>query len=438
MLEKSYGLTFFLKSPKNKKDVQRYVHVRVTVDGVPRETSTKRKWDASRWDQKTERATGTKEDARSFNFFLDSLITQINQFKVDHRNRGKSITARSIIDFIKGEHESRSKVLEEFQKHNDRLDALVKKDEQKRKQKDEGIVTAREEEIEYAPGTYQRYEITRRHVQSFILYKYKVEDLEFRELDYEFIRDFEFFLKTVKNQANNTALKYISNFRKVVNEAIDKDIIAADPFARFKGKRTRAKKRALTKSELQLIERKEFSSKRLSMIRDIFVFQCYTGLSYIDIFRLKRADIKTGIDGNLWIMNRRQKTDTITDIPLLPKALELIEKYKDNSTCISKGSVFPVKSNQKTNEYLKEIAVLCGVSSNLTVHKARHTFATTVTLANGVPIHIVKQMLGHSSVKQTEDYARTEQIAISTEMIKLAQKLKEEGVQDGGDAESAV
>jgi integrase len=426
MLEKSYGLTFFLKSPKNKKDVQRYVHVRVTVDGVPRETSTKRKWDANRWDQKAERATGTKEDARSFNFFLDSLVTMINRFKIDQHNQGRSITARSIVDFIKGEHQSRVKVLEEFKKHNERLDALVKKDEHKRKLKEHGIITDCEEEIEYAPGTYQRYEITRRHVQNFILYKYKVEDLEFRELNYEFIKDFEFFLKTVKKQANNTALKYISNFRKVVNDAIDKDIIAADPFARFKGKRTRAKKRALTKSELQLIERKEFASQRLSMIRDIFIFQCYTGLAYIDIFRLKRTDIKQGFDGNQWIMNRRQKTDTITDIPLLPKALELIEKYKDHPTCISEGTVFPVKSNQKMNEYLKEISVLCGVSANLTVHKARHTFATTVTLANGVPIHVVKHMLGHRSVKQTEDYARTEQAAISSEMIKLAQKLREE------------
>ncbi|WP_051289158.1 tyrosine-type recombinase/integrase [Chryseobacterium daeguense] len=330
MLEKSYGLTFFLKSPKNKKDIQRYVHVRVTVDGIPKETSTKRKWDANRWDQKTERATGTKEDARSFNFFLDSLVTAINQFKVDQRNQGKSITARCIVDFIKGEHQSRAKVLEEFQKHNERLDALVKKDERKRKEKELGIETHDDEEIEYAPGTYQRYEITRRHVQNFILYKYKVEDLEFRELNYEFIKDFEFYLKTVKNQANNTALKYISNFRKIVNEAIDKEIIPADPFARFKGKRTRGKKRALTQSELQLLERKAFTSNRLTMIRDIFIFQCYTGLAYIDIFLLKRTDIKEGIDGNLWIMNRRQKTDSITDIPLLPKALELIEKYKDH------------------------------------------------------------------------------------------------------------
>jgi site-specific recombinase XerD len=431
MLQKSYGLTFFLKSPKKKEDMLRYVHVRVTGDGVPKEISIKRKWDMARWDQKLKRATGTKEDARSFNFFLDSLVTKINQFKIDQGNQGNYISARSIIDFVKGEHQSKTKVLEEFQKHNDEMLALVQKGVQIKKEKDDGLLSANEQEIEYAPGTHKRYVTARLHIREFMLYKYKRDDFEFQELNYEFIKDYEFFLKTIRNCSNNTTLKYISNFRKIVRNAIDKGFITTDPFAQFKGKKTRIKKRALTSAELRLIENKEFTSKRLSTIRDIFVFQCYTGLAYIDIFQLKRTDIKEGIDGKLWIMNRREKSDSNTNIPLLPKALELMEKYKFDPTSISQGTVFPVKSNQKMNEYLKEIAVLSGVAAHLNTHKARHTFASTVTLGNGVPIHVVKEMLGHSTIKQTEHYTTTEEESISREMMRLTKRLSIESAKEG-------
>ncbi|MDQ1803048.1 site-specific integrase [Chryseobacterium sp. CKR4-1] len=403
MLEISYGLTFFLKSPKRKSDLFRYVYVRITVDGVPKETSTKRKWDMRRWDQNLERAIGTKEDARSLNFFLDSLELKVGNFKTELVNTGKTITAARIIEFIKGHEPSKAKVLEEFQKHNDEMQALVPE--------------------EYSKGTHTRYVTARSHVEEFIKFKYKKEDLEFRELNYEFITDYEFYLKTVRECANNTALKYISNFKKIVLRAIAKEIIPNDPFKLFKGKKTKIKKKPLTKGELQLLENKDFSSDRLSTIRDIFVFQCYTGLAYIDAYQLKKTDIKEGNDGRLWIMSSRQKSKSNTDIPLLPKALEIMNKYKDNALCISRGSILPVKSNQKMNEYLKEIATLCGINTSLNTHKARRTFASTITLNNGVPINVVKEMLGHHSVKQTEDYAITEQETISREMIELKERL---------------
>lgn len=423
MLENSYGLTFFLKSPEKKSDIFRYVYVRVIVDGVPKETSTKRKWDSRRWDQKLGRATGTKEDARSFNLFLESLTTKINQFKIDQYNLGKSVTSASIIDFTKGNHRSRTLVLEEFQKHNDEILALVKKSNADLVEEgnDED-----EDKKEYALGTYTRYVTARSHVKEFIQYKYKRDDLEFYELDFEFIKDYEFYLKTVRNCCNNTALKYIGNFKKIVLLAVAKKIIPGDPFIEFNGKKTKIKKRPLTRAELHLMETKQFSSARLSAIRDIFVFQCYTGLAYIDVYLLKKENIKEGIDGSMWIMNRRKKTKATTDIPLLPKAMELVEKYKNSPQCLLKGTVFPVKSNQKMNDYLREIAVLCGITSKLSTHKARHTFASTVTLNNGVPIHVVKEMLGHSTVKQTEHYATTEQEAISREMKVLREKLSDE------------
>lgn len=171
------------------------------------------------------------------------------------------------------------------------------------------------------------------------------------------------------------------------------------------------------------MENKNLENKRLEVIRDVFVFQCYKGRAYIDVFQ-KIEEIKTGIDGNLWIMTQRQKTGSETNVPLLPKALEIIEKYKEDEDCKKLGTVLPVRSNQKMNAYLKEIVVMCGISSLLNTHKARRTFASTVTLNNGVSIHVVRQMLGHRSVKQTEEYALTEQYMVGKEMKKLENSLK--------------
>ncbi|EJL74334.1 site-specific integrase [Chryseobacterium populi] len=406
MLEQSYGLTFFLKSPQKKSIRNRYVYMRVTVDGIPRETSTKRKWDVHRWDQNFERATGTKEDARALNYFLDSLVNRINIYKTELINLDRTITASNIIGFIKGETLSKNKVIEEFQKHNEEMYALIPD--------------------EYAIGTYKRFVIALSHVREFIHYKFNKDDLEFRELNYEFVKDYEFFLKTVKKCANNTALKYITQFKKIVLGAVAKEIIPKDPFALFKGKKTKQKKQPLSRGELDRLENKQFSTDRLSVVRDIFVFQCYTGLAYIDVYQLKKEDIKDGLDGKPWIMSSRQKTQksgSNIDVPLLPKALEIIDKYKDSPICASRGSVLPVKSNQKMNEYLKEIGVLCGITSSLNTHKARRTFASTVTLSNGVSINVVKEMLGHHSIKQTEEYAITELETVSKEMKELRQKL---------------
>ena len=408
MLESSFGLTFFLKAPR-KKNNMRFIYLRVIVDGIPKETSTKRKWDITRWDQKAERAVGTKEDARTINFFLTTIETKVNQYRNDLIYSESSITSQKIIDFIMGRIAPKVKVLEEFLKHNEELLALVGKGE-------------------YAIGTHERFEISKKHVKEFLLFKYNLEDIEFRDLNYEFIKDYEFYLKTVKSCNNNTALKYITNFRKIVRRAIDKEIIKEDPFKKFTGKKTKTKKKPLTAVELHKIENYIFSTPRLTVMRDIFIFQCYTGLAYIDAFQLKKEDIKIGIDGEYWIMSDRQKTESETNIPLLPKALEIIKKYKDHPLCLSRGTVLPVKSNQKMNAYLKEIADICGLNIILNTHKARRTFGSTVTLNNDVPINVVKEMLGHSSVKQTEEYAITEQQTISRKMIELRNKLDNKAI----------
>jgi len=397
-----------LKASAKKENV-RAIYLRVTVDGISRETSTKQKWDAGRLNQKSERASGTREDARTLNLFLDSLSVKMNQFRIDSMNEGEIITAQKLIDYLQGKSTSRVKVLEEFARHNQEIHALVP--------------------TEYAMGTYERFVTARSHVKDFIAFKYHTDDIEFRELNFEFVKDYEFYLKTVRKISNNTALKYIANFKKIVLRAIDRDIIMTDPFKNFKSRKTRIIKKPLSRQELAIVENHVFSVPRLAVVRDIFIFQCYTGLAYIDVFNLKKSDIRMGIDGELWISTERQKTGSAINVPLLPTALEIIESYKNNAICLQRGSVLPVVSNQKMNAYLKEIADLCGIESTLNTHKARRTFGSTVTLNNNVPIHVVKEMLGHSSVKQTEEYALTEEVSIGREMKQLQQRLINRDVQ---------
>lgn len=403
MLAASFGITFFLKTPR-KETNEKMIYLRITVDGIPKETSTRRKWDATRWDQGKERATGNREDARTTNFFLDTLQTKVHQYINELINHGRPITSQKLMDYVLGKSTDKAMIVEEFQLHNDELLALVKRGE-------------------YAIGTHTRFEISKKHLKEFVRFKYDMQDMDFRELNFEFIKDYEFYLKTVKNISNNTAVKYITNFKKIVLRAIDKEIITHDPFKRFKARKIKVHKKPLSSHELTLLENHTFSTPRLAAVRDIFVFQCYTGLAYIDAFNLKKTDVKIGIDGEMWIITERQKTGSNINIPLLPKAKAIMERYKDHPICLERNSVLPVTSNQKMNAYLKEIADLCGIQSTLNTHKARRTFGSTVTLNNDVPIHVVKEMLGHQSVKQTEEYAITEQKSIGKEMKQLQERL---------------
>lgn len=158
----------------------------------------------------------------------------------------------------------------------------------------------------------------------------------------------------------------------------------------------------LTEEELQILMTKELTNPRIRQVRDIFIFSCFTGLAYIDAKKLKRSEIVIGVDGERWIYTRRKKTDSPTRIPLLPVVLDIIQAYKDHPQCVNQDCLLPVPSNCKLDAYLKEVADLCGINKLLTFHIARHTFATTVTLNNGVPIETVSKMLGHKSIKITQ------------------------------------
>ena len=404
MLEKSFGLFYYLKQAKNQKEQRWYVYLRITVDGGRREVSIKRQWIPGLWNSKKGRATEINEEAIELNRYLDTISHKVHQIQRNLVDDSKPVTAENIKNILTGRGEKKHFILEAFQDHNRQMKALIGK--------------------EFAPATLTRYKTACTHLSNYIKWKYQKNDFEIRDLNYEFISQFVFWLKIERKCGHNSSIKYLGNFKKIVLECMKRGLLTTDPFLGFKSKRNEVIPVALTKEELIRITKKKFDIERLSHVRDIFLFSCYTGLAYIDAYKLRNTDIVIGIDGGMWITTTRQKTNSSTRLPLLPHAIVILAKYRDHPTCVSKGTVLPVLTNQKMNSYLKEIADLCGIRKNLTFHIARHTFATTVTLTNGVPIETVSKMLGHKSLKQTQHYAKIVDLKISEDMNTLRKKLK--------------
>jgi site-specific recombinase XerD len=404
MLETSFGLIFFLKKPNpENQDGTRYVYCRVTVDGTSKEFSLKRLWHPSKWNLGNSRATGNREDAKVLNAYIDSIMTKIYEAKRALLDDNRSVTADAIMKLVRGKKEDGKTILKIFEDHNNQMSALLGS--------------------EFAPGTLERYKTSLDHTRSFIKYKYDQQDFEIEQLDYDFISQYEFWLKSVRKCSHNTTMKYLANFKKIVLICIKHGWLKRDPFHAFKMTKRDVDREALTDIELKKIRDKDFGNGRLSQVRDIFLFCCYTGLAYADVHKLRRMEIIEGMDGGKWIITTRKKTDSSSRIPILPVAQEIMDKYQDYPQCESEGRVLPVLSNQKMNSYLKEIADLTGIQKNITFHLARHTFATTVTLTNGVPIESVSKMLGHRNIKTTQQYAKIVDKKVSDDMARLRDML---------------
>ena len=215
-------------------------------------------------------------------------------------------------------------------------------------------------------------------------------------------------------------LKYL---KKVANIAVTHDWLDKNPFQNFRCTTREVRREFLTPEELQLLAEKPFAMRRLAEVRDIFIFSCYTGYAYSDVLKLTPDHILTGINGKKWIMTQRIKTETRSNVPLLPPALAILAKYAQDPECLARERLLPVKSNQKMNAYLKEVADMCGITKPLTFHIARHTFATTVTLTNGVPIETVSSMLGHKNLRTTQIYAKVVEHKVGEDMDRLEARL---------------
>jgi site-specific recombinase XerD len=397
-MEQSFGLVFHLKKPKNFKKGELPVYMRITVDGLCCEISTRQKSDPGLWNKDAGRLTGKSEKANAVNAYLDTLQLKVFEAKRKLIEIDKPVTPTAIKNLLlgKGMGEPKRMLMEIFQKHNDQIRELINR--------------------EYAAGTIERYETSYKHTRSFLETRYKVSDIDICSLNNEFIMEYEFWLKTVRKCGQNSTVKYLSNFRKIINRCIRLGWLPRDPFLGFQMKKTEVERIALTLAELETISHKKFPTERLSLVKDIFLFSCFSGLAYADVKNLKRSDITEGEDGQQWLHSRRQKTNITARIPLLAAAAKIIDKYKSHPQVILDNRVLPVLSNQKMNAYLKEIADCCEISKNLTFHIARHTFATTVTLSSGVPIETVSKMLGHRNLKTTQHYARVLDFKIGQDM----------------------
>jgi site-specific recombinase XerD len=403
MLDKTFGLLFYLKKPKNYEKGTIPIYLRITVDGIPKELSTKRTCDPGRWNSAAERAVGTREDSKALNAYLDTLQAKVYEAKRKMIESNQLITASSIKDYLLGTNQRNKMLIKIFENYNDNIKKLIG--------------------IDYSMATWTKYDRTKRFAQLFIQWKYKERDLAVQCLNMEFVNDLELWLKTERRCGQNATMKYISILKMIVLFCVNNNWLDKDPFARFKMSKEEVTPEFLTKEEIQTISSKEIKIDRLRQVRDVFLFCCFTGLAYVDIKKLNASEVSTGVDHELWIFTRRGKTNTPSRIPLLPVSQKILEIYKDHPQCINNRRLLPVLSNQKYNSYLKELADICGISKNLTTHTARHTFATTITLSNGVPIESVSKMLGHKKLQTTQHYARVLDIKVSEDMQNLRARL---------------
>lgn len=371
------------------------IYARITVDSKRSEFSTQHKA-TEKWDPKLGKMTGTSAEARMVNRHLDDVRTKIYEIYDRLIREDKPVSAQIIRDIYQGKDDEQRMLLELFKEHNDRIESLIGKG--------------------YSNGTLQRYKAARTHLENYLLFLKKKNDIALREIDYQFISGFEHYLKSQKNCAHNTATKYIVNFKKIMRIALANQFIDKDPFFHWKSNWKTKEREFLTSTELNTLAQKEFSIVRLEQVRDIFLFCCFTGLAYADVNKLSSDDIILGLNGERWIKTKRQKTNTLSSIPILPTAEQILNKYSDHPCRLKDNKLLPVLTNQKSNAYLKEIADVCGISKTLTTHLARHTFATTVTLSRGVPMETVSKMLGHTSIKTTQLYAKVLDSKIGADM----------------------
>ena len=403
-MNKTFNLLFFVKKSKIKANGTAPIYLRITIDGIPKEISSKRNIIPQKWDSKLQKVSGSSEEVKAINNYLKTLEHEVFEAHHQMMKDKTSTTSGSLKSKLVGTEERPRMLVPIFQDHNDKMKTLVGN--------------------EYAPGTLERYKTSLRHTVAFLQWKYAVSDIEINKIDHCFITEYEFYLRSVRKCANNTAVKYIKNFHKVINICLANDWILKNPFSNYKSKLKEVIREYLSPEEIEMMMNKKFVSNRLEIVRDIFVFSCFTGLAYIDVKQLSPNNISFGIDGDKWIFKNRQKTDTASKIPLLPIALSIVNKYASHPICLNKNLLLPILSNQKMNAYLKEIADVCGINKELTFHIARHTFATTVTLSNGVPIETVSKMLGHTNLKTTQHYAKILDIKISNDMMLLKEKFK--------------
>lgn len=405
----TFTVIFFTRKSRSVPN-QLSIYVRITVDGQRSEISLKRSIPSKEWDSSRNRGRGGSQRIRALNAYLDSVYSGLLDCHKELLEGNKVVSSDAIKSRYLGEDDNSKTLRELIKYHNENMSIVLKK------------------------GTMKNYYTTEKYLHRFLSKKRKVNDVRLKQLNYAFVTDFEHFLRNYRDSkkrlllGNNGVMKHLERFKKMLNLAVKLEWMDKNPFNQFQLKYNKYDRQFLDEEELEQLESAEMGNERLERIRDCFVFSCYTGLSYVDVKELNSDNIVKGIDGNHWISTKREKTDKPVKVPLLPKAREILEKYMQCPEMENKEGLLPISSNQKTNAYLKEIADSCDIDKNLTFHVARHTFATTVMLSNGVPIETVSKLLGHSKLSTTQIYARVVESKISEDIGNLLIRFKEKAI----------
>lgn len=409
MKRDSFRVLFFLKKTKLLKNGEASVCMRITVNGTRVENNIRKSIDPALWSQAKETARGKSRRACDLNTYIEEARIRLYQIFCELEQQNRPVTAHLLQELFFGQEKPKEvrTLLGTMQEHNDQCRALVGTD--------------------YALITVRRYESCRRYLAELIRQRYGKEDLPLAEVNGELVRAFAFYLKTEKGCQQNTVIRYMKCLKKITNLARANDWMAKDPFLGIRFHEKEVVREFLTMDELQTIYRKEFPLERLTLVRDVFIFAAFTGLAFIDVQQLAPEHIARDNNGNLWIRKPRQKTKNMCNIPLLDIPQEILRKYADHPTCRKKGVLLPVPCNQKMNSYLKEIADICMIRKNLTTHCARHSYATSVCLANGVSLENVAKMLGHSNIKMTQHYARVLDSSILRDMMQVERAISKLG-----------
>ena len=394
----NFRVSFFLKKTKLLKNGEASVAMRITVDGQRVENNIRKSILPSLWDQSKERVKGTSTTAVDLNRFIEEARIRVHQIVTELQQDGAEINPLIVQQRFYGVGQVRKQertILQVIQEHNDEAKKLIGKD--------------------FVEITWRRYETMKRYLGELIKQKYDVDDLPLSDFTGEVIRAYEVYLKTEKDLCQNTLIRYMKALKKITNRCLANDWIHKDPFAGIKFREAPTNPEFLTLEEVDRIYNCNPGSKRLEVIRDMFLMSAFTGLAFTDVSQLTEDHIVTDNDGNKWIRKPRQKTKQMSNIPLLDIPLAIIEKYQGNKKAAKKGVLLPIPCNQVMNRYLKEIATICKINKHLTMHTARHTYAT-ICLSQGVSLKNVSKMLGHASVKMTERYARVLDSSILRDM----------------------
>ncbi len=400
MRRTTFSVLFVINKTKLLKSGEAPIILRITVGGKRAEANIRRGTEISQWDSSKEMIKGRDKKSLEVNEYIRALKLRALTIHRDLELKGKFFTARLIMNMLFNNDDDQRTILKIFRNHNDECRRLIG--------------------IDYVKITISRFDVCCKYLGILISEKYGKEDMTLNEIDGELVRAFETYLKIERGCAQNTVVRYMKCFKKIINLAIANEWMHHNPFNGIRFQSKEVIKEVLTKEEIERLMQKQFDIDRLNYVRDVFVFCCFTGLAYIDAYNLRPEHITTDNNGDMWIRKAREKTDNMCNIPLLQIPRMILERYKGHPKCTKKGVLLPVMCNQNMNNYLKEIAALCGINKHLTTHTARHSYATVVCLANGVSIENVAKMLGHSDIRMTQHYAKVMDASIKRDMDKIA------------------